>query len=132
MSQDKKLEELLKLASIDVEVNETKYGKPLGKVFLRFMEDLNIRAGKDRVPAHVVFQHFVDWSLDQGLGLKMTSTSFYRQMKSMYQSYVTRSERGYFLDKESFDMSVGYSVRSRMNRDARNEAKKKKKQQSSE
>ena len=130
MSHDD-INELLKLASLDVEIKESKESKPLGKVFIRFMKDLNIRSGKDKVPAHILYQHFVDWCLDQGLGLKMSSTSFFRQIKSMYQSYVDSGERGYYLNKESFDMTVGYSVRSRMNRDARNDAKKKKKKQQS-
>lgn len=105
---DISLEELLKTLE-EAESKEVEEKKPVHRALAhmdRFLSELDIKIGPDRVPSYVIFYHYkMIWEGIQS-GKKANKIKFFRDFnrRDFVQARVGK-ERRYLLDGSSFDLS---------------------------
>lgn len=102
---EKSLSELLSIIE-EAEVKKTKEVKSrdIGSVN-RFISELNIKTGLDRIPTHVIFYHYKrKWSDPHKLK-KVNKIVFFRSFNKLFTQTRTGKQRYYLLNSESFDLS---------------------------
>jgi hypothetical protein len=102
------LDELLKLLEQEVQKKreDAKASSPSSKdSFERFVEDIGVKKGLDRIPNYVVFYTYKK-VYKKALGEKRYSKiHFFRRMSQFFDTARVGKQRYYLLDKDSFDMT---------------------------
>lgn len=102
---DLSLEKLLSIVN-DVELKQKKEvkSKDLSSV-CRFIKDLDIKTGLDRVPTHVIYYHYRQKWYDTFKDKKSNKIVFFRAFNKKFAQHRTNKQRYYLLDATSFDLS---------------------------
>jgi len=75
------------------------------KHLIRFIDDLGIKEGEDRIPNYLIYYTYkVKWTNYKN-DYKMSKIEFFRQLNKLFTSYRLGRQRYYLLDKKSFDLS---------------------------
>jgi len=103
------LDELLKLLEQEVQKKreDAKASSPSSKdSFERFIEDIGVKKGLDRIPNYVVFYTYKK-VYKKALGEKRYSKiHFFRRMSQFFDTARVGKQRYYLLDKDSFDKKL--------------------------
>lgn len=71
----------------------------------RFISDLNIKTGLDKVPTHVIYYTYRQKWKDTCKAKKSTKIVFFRRFKELFTQMRSNSQRYYLLDATPFDMT---------------------------
>lgn len=105
--KEKSVDELLKLVEEAEKKQEdsskfTSKDKPHVK---RFIEDLDIKTGVERVSTSVIFHAYIMKWKGQSREKKLKKIEFFRQFKRYFNQTRTGKQRYYLLDPQSFDLT---------------------------
>lgn len=99
------LDDLYKL----IEESENKAKKSVKKKHSnsvdRFVSDLNITTGLDKIPTFVIYYHYKKLWKETTTMPKVNKIVFFRAFNKLFTQYRTGKQRYYLLDQESFDIS---------------------------
>lgn len=101
----------------------------------RFIDDLDIKTGVERVSTSVIYYTYrIKWDNDIANNKKLKKIEFFRQFKRHFTPYRTGKQRYYLLDPSSFDLSregllEAEQYNKKYNSKKRTESDKKKKDQ---
>lgn len=143
---DVSLEELLKLLEETEEVKEEKsVGLQKDVAHMdKFLNDMGIRSGLDRIPTYVIFYTYRTLWTNTGLHTsdKASKVKFFKTFKKRFVQKRTGKQRVYLLNAEAFDLSregklkakhydEGYTKRTKNHKERKRKASKLKKESKS-
>lgn len=102
--QDRTLEELLQVIDrVEEDKKRSVKSKHVNSVD-RFISELNIRSGLDKIPTHIIFYHYRQKWYDNYKEKKVNKIVFFRAFNKKFVQSRTGKQRYYLLDSESFDL----------------------------
>jgi hypothetical protein len=102
---DLSLEDLLSIVN-EAELKKSREvkNKDLNSVD-RFVNDLDIKTGLDKVPTHVIYYHYRRKWVDKNKDRKCNKIVFFRSFNKKFTQHRNNKQRYYLLNKDSFDLS---------------------------
>jgi hypothetical protein len=103
--EEKSLEELLQVIEQAEEKKERSVKNRHINSVDRFISDLGITSGLDKVPTHIIYYHYRRKWYDNNKDKKVTKIVFFRSFNKKFVQSRTGKQRYYLLNKEAFDLS---------------------------
>lgn len=102
---DKTLEELLSLVN-EAEQKQERFVKNRDENSVnRFISDLNIKTGLERIPTFVIFYTYKKIWYNKVKDKKVNKIVFFRAFNKMFTQFRTNKQRYYLLDPSPFDLT---------------------------